>query len=110
MNELMLYDQQGAVRAAEHISRPFEDGDEVFAVDEANAIVIDGMFPGYDLKTRALNEHSRHNSTYIDIMAHTLGVAELTRKRILHILLVDNITAETANRIEEKAENRETEN
>ncbi|GEM_PF-5951501 len=109
MNELIgPQDEQRAIKTAEHISRPLEDGDEVFALDEANTIVLDKMFPGYDLKTHALAEHTKSGVYYSDIMAHALGVGELSRERVLRILLVDHLGAKTAKLLEEKVRNKES--
>lgn len=106
MNELIQPgDEQKAVWKAEHLSRLFEEGDKALAVDEAQTIVMDSLIPGFDLKTHALREHSELSMMVTDIMAHAEGVGQLSRGAILHILLVDQVGAQTAQLLEEKARN-----
>lgn len=106
MHELLQPgDELKAVWKAEHLSRLFEEGDKALAVDEAQTIVMDSLIPGFELKTRALRDHSLSGVHYTDIMAHAEGVGQLSRGAILHILLVDQVGAQTAQLIEEKARN-----
>lgn len=106
MNERMEFeDEQKAVLSAEHVARPFEDGDEVFAVDEAQTILMDAMIPGYDLKTRALRKHAITGVIATDIMANALHLGELSLGQAKYILLMDQVGAAAAKRIEEKARN-----